>query len=179
MPSSSCWKRGTRCWAHDPLTLVHQTYVHRQIAILLLLLPLAGSAPAQVQVVLSAKSFKVRETIRAKVMNDGKVPVTYCVEFGQHSPKGDTIESTPIPFYVQRRQDGKWSTLLIGPDIGSMQSPVVLEPGKSQEFPFRLTDAGEMRLVLRYWVGALEKLDCPNPQRQAKTRKSPVFSLSR
>ena len=131
----------------------------------------------QVKVVLPAKAFRVRETIQATVTNDGKVPVTYCVEFGQHSPKGDAIETTPIPFYVQKRHEGRWSTLLIGPDIGSLRSPVVLEPGKSHQFPFALVDVGDMRLVLRYWVGDLENLNCSSPPKGTKTKKSKVFSV--
>ena len=32
---------------------------------------------------------------------------------------------------------------MIGPDVGSVRSSVVLEPGQSHEFPFRLNDKGE------------------------------------
>ena len=87
------------------------------------------------------------------MLNSSNVPVTYCVEFGQHSPKGDTTETTPIPFYVRKRNGNHWNPLLIGPDIGSSLSVVVLDPGKAHEFPFRLVDTGSIRLVLEYWLG--------------------------
>jgi hypothetical protein len=113
-------------------------------------------AICQVQVTVPAQSFKASERIAAKVANVGDHEILYCVEFGQTSFKGpgvENTETTPIPFYVQRKSGGRCSTLMIGPDVGSARSSVVLEPGQSHEFPFRLNDKGEMRLVLEYWIG--------------------------
>lgn len=73
---------------------------------------------------------------------------------------GNIVESTPIPFEVQGQSDRGWTTLLIGPDIGSTIHPVVLKGGKSADFPFRLRHNGKFRLVLRYWNGAAPDLDC-------------------
>jgi type II secretory pathway component PulJ len=44
----------------------------------------------------------------AKLENQTSRPITVCVQFGQWSPKGDTIESTPSPFFVERNDNGKW-----------------------------------------------------------------------
>ena len=61
---------------------------------------------------------KKYEKISASVENYGCHPVTFCVEFGQWSPKGDSeVETTPYPFWVQRKYNGKWSTLVNGPDV--------------------------------------------------------------
>lgn len=45
---------------------------------------------------------------------------------------------------------------MIGPDVGSSKSPEVLDPGKSMEFPFRLGDSGQMRLLLERLFAKLE-----------------------
>jgi len=85
------------------------------------------------------------------------------------------METTPIPFYVQRKSGRKWSALLIGPDIGSLRSSVVLEPGQSHEFPFRLNNKGEMRLVLDYWIGEKD-VNCKNPPKGGKKTQSKIFA---
>src|ERR1700730_11282278 len=95
-----------------------------------------------------------------KCKNVGKHSVTLCVEFGQTSSNADEIESTPSPFWVQRNNVGKWGTLIIGPDVGSSMAAVVLDAGESHEFPFRLIDAGIMRLRLNYRHGSMPDLDC-------------------
>jgi len=42
--------------------------------------------------------YTVHEEIHAKVENMGHNAVTFCVEFGQTSMKGDEVESTAIAF---------------------------------------------------------------------------------
>ncbi len=136
-------------------------------------------AICQVQVTVPAQSFKASERIAAKVANVGDHEILYCVEFGQTSFKGpgvENMETTPIPFYVQRKSGGRWSTLMIGPDVGSVRSSVVLEPGQSHEFPFRLNDKGEMRLVLEYWIGE-KAVNCKNPPRGEKKTHSKIFAV--
>ena len=137
---------------------------------------LIGTAFGQVKIVLSASSFKAEDKIEAVIVNQGRVPVSYCVEFGQSSPKGAAAESTPVPFHVERRQSEKWSVLLIGPDVGSSRRVVELEAGKSQDFPFRLLDKGNMRLVLHYWLGERDD-SCSETAKGKKTAKSQVFSI--
>jgi hypothetical protein len=138
---------------------------------------LATAAVAQVKITAPAQRYKVREQIHAKVENTGNNAVTFCVEFGQTSMKGDEIESTPSPFWVQRKGNGKWGTLLIGPDVGSFRDAVVLEAGKSKEFPFRLNDSGRMRLRLNYWRGSIPDLDCHAPPKGLKLVTSAVFTI--
>jgi hypothetical protein len=133
-------------------------------------------AVGQVYLSVPAASFRTKQQIVAKVINGGKSAVSYCVEFGQRSPKDDSGESSPIPFYVERLQRGKWSVLPIGPDIGSSRHPVTLEAGKSHEFPFRLLDTGEMRLILHYWIGERDDI-CPEQAKGRKTSRSPEFSV--
>jgi hypothetical protein len=136
-------------------------------------------AICQVQVTVPAQSFKASERIAAKVANVGDHEILYCVEVGQTSLKGpgvENMETTPIPFYVQRKSGRKWSTLLIGPDIGSLRSSVMLEPGQSHEFPFRLNDKGEMRLVLDYWMGEKD-VNCKNPPKGGKKTQSKIFAV--
>jgi hypothetical protein len=123
-----------------------------------LILPVA--AFGQVKISLSAQGHKVQEEIHAKVENTGSRPVTFSVELGQTSPKAGEIVSTPSPFWVHQNSHGNWDTLMIGRDVGSLRAAVVLEVGKSMDFPFRLNDSGKMRLRLNYWLGAIPKLDC-------------------
>ena len=78
----------------------------------------------QVSIDVPREQLNSRETIPAIVANRGKDPVTFCVQFGQTSkasPSGES-ELTPIPFLVQQYSPGKWGTLMIGPDIGSIRA---------------------------------------------------------
>ena len=152
--------------------------VIRTITIALLLqLASAIVAVAQVKITLHKQHYIVQEQIRPDLENRGTGSVTICVEFGQWSPKGANIESTPMPFGVEQNNKGKWHTLLIGPDIGSIRRAVPLEAGKSLEFPFRLNDTGTMRLRLNYWLGPAPSLDCTSPPKRAKNVKSVTFSV--
>lgn len=133
---------------------------------------------AQVRIHIPPQRQKKYEKIHASVENAGSKPVSFCVEFGQWSPKGDgEIETTPSPFSVQRNNDGKWSTLMIGPDVGSLKAPQVLDPGKAVEFPFRLGDFGRMRLQLNYWNGSFPSLNCHTPPKGARLVTSAVFTV--
>lgn len=146
-------------------------------ALLLAFTLLPAFALSQLRMTLAAGPFQARQRIDTKIQNLGKSSVTYCVEFGQHSPVGDTVERTPFPFYVERRNRRKWSVLLIGPDIGSARSSVVLKSGDTQEFPFRLGDRGQMRLVLRYWIGEREDA-CSETKKGMKVARSRVFRVA-
>jgi len=135
---------------------------------------------AQVRVTVPSSHFKSHERIVAKVENVGKRAVSFCVEFGQSSVRADSgageieTETTPIPFYVERRACHRWSVLLIGPDVGSTRFPVVLDPGKAYEFPFRLSAKEEIRLVLDYWVGETESC---HDSKGKRTTRSAVFLI--
>jgi hypothetical protein len=147
------------------------------LAFLVLLLILPTVAIAQLKITVPAQQYKVQEKIPAKVENKGNGAVTLCVEAGQTSPKEGEIESTPSPFWVQRSSDGKWGTLMIGPDVGSLRAAVVLAAGKSKEFPFRLNESGRMRLRLNYWRGSIPNLDCHAPPKGLKLVTSAVFTI--
>ena len=158
----------------------------RRVVIVLLLNAVALS---QVRIAVSPADLKSHDQIDVQITNDGKKTVSYCVEFGQVSYKGEPVpaegpdhtpipsyvkvESTPIPFYVQKENGGKWSTLLIGPDVGSSRHAVTLQAGESQHYPFRLSDRGRMRLALEYWGGENNDV-CKYPDGK-KTTRSNIF----
>jgi hypothetical protein len=144
---------------------------------MLAMLLLATSLSAQVRVVIPKRQYQPQEQIAAKIENQFSRPITVCVQFGQWSPKGDTIESTPSPFFVERNDNGKWSVLLNGPDIGSNSQPVDVESGKSMEFPFRLNGAGTMRLRLDYWIGSRSDVKCNGAAKDTKHLRSATFTL--
>jgi hypothetical protein len=100
-----------------------------------------------------------------------------CVQFGQWSPKGDTIETTPSPFFVERDDNGKWGVLLNGPDVGSNSQPWEVDSGKSLEFPFALNGGGTMRLRLDYWIGSRPDVRCNSPAKDTKHSHSATFKL--
>ncbi len=135
------------------------------------------SAAAQVRVSIPFQSIRVNDEIQAKVENATSEPVAFCVEIGQSSTNGTTTEATPIPFIVQASSEGRWHTLLIGPDVGSLRRPVVLEAGKSAEFPFRLSQPGVIRLLVEYWTGSNSGLDCSNPPKHGLKVKSKPFTI--
>src|SRR6266850_1352453 len=87
------------------------------------------------------------------------------------------VKITPSPFWVQRNDNGKWGTLMIGPDVGSARAAVVLEAGESKEFPFRLNDSGKMRLRLNYRRGSIPELDCHALPKGLKLATSAVFTV--
>ena len=150
----------------------------RSIAVVLLF---GSIAPCQVRVTTPKADFDSHGRIDVQITNTGKIAVSYCVEFGQISYKAGTgasedVESTPIPFYVQKQNGSRWGTLMIGPDIGSSRHAVVLKAGESQQYPFRLSDRGRMRLVLDYWRGENDRA-CERPTGKKITR-SDVFVVN-
>lgn len=137
---------------------------------LLFWLPAVG----QVRVTIPQPRYKQHDTIDVGVTNTSKRAVSFCVKFGQWSfPDADHLETTPTPVYVQRKNRGRWSTLLIGPDVGSIRHSVTLGPKESQHYPFRLSDQGQMRVMIDYWLGENDRT-CENP-RGRRTAKSRIF----
>ena len=141
------------------------------------LLILPTTAIAQVKITVPSQHYRVHQQIQAKVENTSTRPVTFCVEFGQTSMKEGEVESTPSPFWVQRNSDGKWDILLIEPDVGSVRGAVVLEGGKSKDFPLRLNDSGKMRIRLNYWRGSIPNLDCHAAPKDMKLVTSAAFAI--
>jgi len=142
-------------------------------------------ADSQVRIIIPASTYGISEQIPARISNSGGQSISYCVEFGQWSIKTDKAgqieaESTPYPFYVQiyvqKKFRGKWSTLLIGPDVGSYRKRVALESGQSSNFPFRLVGTGRMRLALSYSVTP-EEANCPLASKGKKTVYSRAFTV--
>jgi hypothetical protein len=130
---------------------------------------------AQVRMTLPARSFAVQDQIRAKVINEGTHTITICVEFGQSSPKKGGLESTPSPFVMQQHSEGRWSTLLIGSDVGSVRRSVELDAGNSQEFLFRWNAVGKIRLLLYYWRDSRDGSSCTALEKGAKRVFSETF----
>ena len=136
------------------------------------------TAMGQVKIRVSPPHPKKYETVHASVENTGSNPITFCIEVGQTSPKeGGETESTPWPFWVQRNNNGKWGTLMIGPDVGHFGSPNVLDGGKSVGFVFRLGASGQMRLRMNYWNGSVANLDCDAPPEGEQVVTSAVFVI--
>ena len=140
-------------------------------------LSLPGFPSRQVSIDVAREQFNSRETIPAIITDRGKDPITFCVEFAQTSvaSPSDEPEHTPIPFLVQ--QSGKWGTLMIGPDIGSIRAPVTLGPGKSISYPFRVAANGKIRLVLFYWMGDQPDLSCEHPPKRPSRVESKPFLI--
>jgi hypothetical protein len=151
------------------------------LRVLAVVLLFSSVALSRVSVSTPGAEFKSHDQINVQITNEGKNTVSYCVEFGQHSFKNgrggvQDMETTPIPFYVQRQNGRSWGTLLIGPDIGSSRHAVVLKPGESQHYPFRLSDRGRMRLVLDYWDGESNRA-CEHLKGERTTR-SKAFDVN-
>ena len=133
---------------------------------------------AQVKIHVSPPHHKKYETINASVENAGSKPVTFCIQVGQTSPKGGgETEATLSPFFVQKNHNGKWSTLMIGPDVGYFLHSEVLDPGKSLEFAIRLSESGQMRLRLNFWNGSLPSSTCDASRKGAKVATSASFAV--
>jgi hypothetical protein len=125
------------------------------------------AASSQVKVSIPSDNYKAHDLIDVAIENQTNAAISFCVELGHWSfrAKGSATqrETTPTPVYVQARGKRGWSMLLIGPDIGSMRHSVWLAAGESQHYPFRLSDPGQMRIVLDYWEGENDNT-CANPK---------------
>jgi hypothetical protein len=132
-------------------------------------------AVKQPLIVLPNAHYAVHEQIRARIENMNDQPISICVEYGQWSMKDGKLETTPLPFIVQRKLGSKWSALLIGPDVGSNRHSRVLDPKESAEFPFRLNDGGDIRLVLEYWPGSKGDWICGPDPKGGKRATSTTF----
>jgi hypothetical protein len=151
--------------------------MHRRLVIVIALgLLLIRAAAAQVELTVPAGPFKSEDRIESRVTNKSRLRISYCVEFGQWSPLAGNLESTPVPFHVERNKSDKWHVLINGPDLGSSRHPITQEAGSSNEFPFRLNDTGQMRLVLYYWPGDRSDV-CSESTKGRKIAKSRVFSI--
>ena len=135
-----------------------------------------GSVAAQLKIAIPKRHFQPKEQIQSKLENQSSRPITVCVEFGQWSPKAGTLESTPSPFLVEVNHDGRWSVLLNGPDIGSNSQSVVVDSGKSLDFPFRLNEKGTLRLRLDYWIGSKD-IKCDGREEGARHLRSATFTV--
>ena len=156
-----------------------------RIACLISLAALTGIASAQAHLVLPKTRFDSLEPIGAAVRNDGRKPITLCVELSQWFFHGDETNFAPSPFLFQipaKRKwkqlfRKKWATILIGPDIGSIRAPAVLQSGRQYDFPFRLDGhAAELRLLLYYWDGDREDA-CSVHARGARKVASIAFQI--
>ena len=137
-----------------------------------LFLFLATSCVAQVKITIPERRYGKRDEIHAKIENAGSRPVTFCSSFE------GVGEITPSPFWVQRSSNGKWSTLLLGTDVGNdARMADVLTAGKSIEFLLRVNISGRMRLRLNYWRGSIPNLDCHAPPKDLKLVTSDIFTI--
>lgn len=118
----------------------------------------------------SGHNFTKQEVIRSKVINTGKRPIAVCLVF-------TSMDTLPLPFAVQRDNNGRWGTLLNAIDLGPNGSVLVLEAGEAQEFTFHLNDSGKMRLMLEYWQGAEPHLSCHSLPKGSKVVNSQVFTI--
>jgi len=130
--------------------------------ILLLIAP--AWALAQVELVVPGVDFKASEPIPVTVKNAGKQQISYCVALGQ------------TPLVAQKKAGSKWSDLPSAADADAIKTLKVLASGESQEFPFKLADAGEVRLVLDYWIGPTQ-VNCKHPPKGWKQAQSGVLAV--
>ena len=135
----------------------------------------ASALGRAVRISLSKHQFKPHELIDVAV-KAGEQPVSFCVDFVSFKDDSPTVESTPIPVSVQKHSKDGWHTLPFAPDVGNTGHSVVLEAGQTQHYPFRLSDKGEMRIVLAYWLGKSDRT-CEDPPHR-KTTRSKVFSVN-
>jgi len=157
------------CWP----TLAYTPAMMRLIfASLGLSLILSTTSLAQVKISVPGKHHNRKEEIHAKVENAGRQPITLCVGFAGISG------NTPSPFWAQRNNGRKWSTLLLGSDIGpAFGSAVVLEAGQSEEFLLQLNESGNIRLRLDYWRGAIPNLACASQPKGSHVATSASFTI--
>jgi len=143
-----------------------------------LLCSLAPTLAAQVRVTVAAKKFTADEKVIATVENDSDQWITICVESGQISKTGQSVVSSPVPFAIEKRtMKEKWAPLLVSPEGGGSGAAVVMEPKKTLQYPFWPPATGNLRLQMRYWIGANPNFDCAHPQGEPHNAKATEFSV--
>lgn len=143
----------------------------------ILQLALAPYVSAQVKIIVPPHRYESNDKITASVQNDGPESVTMCVNMAQTSTNHITVDSTPTPFRFEAESKQGWQAVMIGPDYKNMRRAVVLQPGQSLDFPFRLNVDGRVRLRLAYWKGASPAMNCAKPPTLAHHAKSPTFKI--
>jgi hypothetical protein len=138
----------------------------------------APTLSAQVRVTVPAKKFTMDQKVVATVENDSDQWITICVESGQISKTGQSVVSSPVPFAIEKRtMREKWAPLLVSPEGGRAGSAVVMEPKKALQYPFWPPATGNLRLQMRYWIGANSNFDCGHPAGETHNAKAAEFSV--
>jgi hypothetical protein len=120
--------------------------------------------------------------VATRVRNESGQAITFCVDAGQCSVSGNIVEHTPIPHIVESRRNSeeRWAAVDLGWNANEGRRVFVLEAGRSADFPFRIRPVGEIRLVLRYWTGAIPNLNCETPPvgwREIKSRTAATLAM--
>jgi len=118
------------------------------------------------------------DPISFRLTNRSSGPITFCLSFCGSIHVDwivPEIGANPVPTLdVQKRHETGWRSLLWGCDVGALDLPYVLEPGKTIEFRIRLRSQGTYRLTLSYRKGRFDG-KCIEIEEQGKHVRSTNF----
>ncbi len=90
---------GSTAWRTDSRWTYTWVMMRRSLIALALLAVAATAAGRRPQIRIPATRYAAHEQIRAKIENDTKDSVTYCVEYGQTSMHDGEVEALLHPFW--------------------------------------------------------------------------------
>ena len=129
---------------------------------------------SQVLVEVPSGHFKPQEEIKLRITNRLKRPIMICARYGPWSFRSDGHPDWIWrPGYIEWKKGHKWGVLLDTPDVGPHGKIIEMKAEESKLFPFRLSDEGEMRVVIEYISGGNDSI-CESPKGK-KIAKSRIF----
>jgi hypothetical protein len=131
------------------------------------------SPPVLIQV---GRGLTVGTPFVIQLKNNLAGPISFCADFGKSVRTESGQQVAPNPFEVQKWNDRRWDTQLIGTDVGSGNTAVSIGAHESRSFRLQIGASGRYRLRLRYLEGESET-QCPVPSEHAITTHSKPFSM--
>ena len=157
----------------------------RRIAVAFALGMICISLPAQARkkpliIEILGSGHNTSDPISIRLTNRSSKPITFCLSFCGSIRVNwvvPEIGANAVPMLnVEQRDESGWGSLLWGCDVGGLDLPYVLEPGKTIEFRIRLRSQGTYRLTLSYAKGRFDG-KCIEIEEQGQHVRSRNFAV--
>ena len=111
-----------------------------------------------------------------ELKNGLSVAITFCTDFGQAVETESGRHAAPNPFELQKWNGKRWTTQLIGTDVGSGETAVSVDAHDSRNFKLQINESGRYRLRLSYLEGDANTV-CPLAAQRSAAITSKPFSV--
>jgi hypothetical protein len=149
------------------------SWQRRMLLCCLLFFLLQKCALGQVRITFQEGANVAGKPLQVSIINSNKTSITFCAEFGI-AFEGKV---TPLPFQILRQHNRRWDLVLTSPDVGSLNSTVILEASEFRTFQIVAKEPGQYKLRLFYLKRATEDARCP--LESAVRLDSEVFTVTK